>query len=224
MTQESLLAPPGGAHPWRPDGTRSQDPPGHGRRLRRTRSARHPRARDPRVRTRSRDLVQVRRGRRSRRHGDEDRRFVSRVLARYRTAAPRDLPVLGEGPRALPDPRRGFLPAARGGGEAGAREGAVLLLPGWSQGMLRHPEGGAAGARAPSVESVGDGPAPGPESGHAGRGARSTARFPLRVTRAPAPQVQPARELVVEAGVGLHPRARGALQRAPRARLLLDRL
>src|SRR5439155_1020164 len=82
---------------------------------------------------------------RSRRHGDQDRRFVSRVLARYRTAAPRDLSVLGEGPRALPDPRRGFLPAARGGGEAGAREGAVLLLPGWSQGVLRHPEGGAAG-------------------------------------------------------------------------------
>src|SRR5207253_9626476 len=118
----------------------------------------------------------------------------------------------------------GLLPPARGGGEAGAREGAVLLLPGWSQGVLRHPEGGAAGARAPSVEGLGDGPAPGPESGHAGRGARRTARFHLRVARAPARQVQPARELVVEAGVGLHPRARGTLQRPPRARLLLDRL
>src|SRR5437867_2255455 len=222
--QRAPLAPPGSAHPWRPNGTRSQDSPGHGRRVRRTRSARHPRARDPRVRARSRDLVQRRRGRRPRRHGDQDRRPVPGVLARYRAAAPRDVSVPGEGPRALPHPRRGLLPAARGGGEAGAREGAVLLLQGWSQGVLRHPEGGAAGARAPSPEGVGDGPAPGPEPRHAGRGARRPARSVLRVARAPARQVQPARELVVEAGVGLHPRARGALQRSTRARLLLDRL
>src|SRR5437867_228088 len=74
--QRAPLAPPGSAHPWRPNGTRSQDSPGHGRRVRRTRSARHPRARDPRVRARSRDLVQRRRGRRPRRHGDQDRRPV----------------------------------------------------------------------------------------------------------------------------------------------------
>src|SRR5437870_5480467 len=79
-------------------------------------------------------------------------------------------------PGALPHPGRGLLPPARGGGEARAREGPLLLLQGRAQGVLRHPQGRAAGARAPPAQGLGHGPAQGPESRHASRGARRPAR------------------------------------------------
>ena len=52
-------------------------------------------------------------------------------------------------------PDRHLLPAARGRAEAGAREGAVLVLPGRPQGVLRRAQGRAADARAEAARRPG---------------------------------------------------------------------
>ena len=168
----------------------SREPPGH------------PRARAEGVLARPRHLVQRRRGRGAHRHGGEDRRALHGVLARHRPPASRDVPVPREGAHALRHRDRDGVPAAGGGAGARAREGALLLLRRRPQGVLRHPQGGAADARARAASRVGDGAAQGSEPGHARRRAGRSARPHVRHARAAAREVQPAQLLDLDSRSG----------------------
>ena len=154
----------------------------------------------------------------------EDRREVHGLLARHRAPAPRDLPVHREGARALRHPDRDVLPAARSGAEAGAREGALLLLPRRPQGVLRRAQGRAAARALKPLQAWITG-----QRRDQSPGTRAAVPVVQPIPTfgsdtSAAGEVQSARELDVAAGVGLHPRERCAVQRAARARLHLDRL
>ena len=149
---------------------------------------------------------------------------VPGLLAGHRAPASGDLPVHREGARPLRHPDRHLLPATGSRPGAGAREGTVLLLPGRPQGMLRHPQGRAADARARVLAGVGHRPAQGsesralaamyPSSSSIRRSGRPIGRSSSSTRSARGPRSR----------CGITFATSGPVQHAARSRLRLDRL
>ena len=149
------------------------------------------------------------------RHAARARPEGARLRARHARALPRDLRRLARGRAPLRHEGRGLRgPVARTAGR-GARRRAVEEQP---DALLLDPQGRAA-RRARSPTSTAGSPACAATSRRRARTRRRSAG-----TRPRALEGEPARRLGRRALLGLHPRARPALQPAARPRLLLDRL
>ena len=124
----------------------------------------------------------------------------------------------------LRDHDRARQPAGRAARGAGAREGTVLLPPRRASGMLRDPQGRAARPRAARRPRLRNRPAQGPEPRHPLRPAGGAARCWIWTRGGSHGQVQSPGQLLIDAGLGLHPDLSRALQPVARPRLQVDRL
>ena len=150
---------------------------------------------------------------------------VPRVLARYRAAAPRDLPVHREGRGHYGIQIDTFLPQPEAVQALVHKKGLFSFYRGRPQRVLRHPQGRAADARARASPRVGHRPAEGSEPGHPQRMfpsiqldptfGRPIGRSSSSTRSAPGPRSRCGRYIRDDDG---------ALQHAARSRLRFDRL